>query len=249
MEQFTKDLTKTLLSNGDVKELFRQQLEKAINQILQAELTSLLGYDPYERNGFKANNYRNGQYFRLIDYEYGKLKIAVPRDRQGKFHNHLLPAYSRCQDALETIIIQLYSKGVTTREIADLIEKMYGSYYSATTVSNITAQVTEQIEAFHQRTIKANYVCLFLDATYLPLRRDTVQREAVYIALGITPTEIKEVLDYRIAPSENAEVWSEMAADLKQRGLKQVQLIIADGMVGLQPALLHAFLKQNFKDV
>ena len=247
MEQFTKDLTKTLLSNGDVKELFRQQLEKAINQILQAELTSLLGYDPYERNGFKANNYRNGQYFRLIDSEYGKLKIAVPRDRQGKFHNHLLPAYSRRQDALETTIIQLYSKGVTTREIADLIEKMYGSYYSATTVSNITAQVTEQIEAFHQRTIKANYVCLFLDATYLPLRRDTVQREAVYIALGITPTGIKEVLDYRIAPSENAEVWSEMAADLKQRGLKQVQLIIADGMVGLQPALLHAFPKAKFQ--
>ena len=247
MEQFTKDLTKTLLSNSDVKELFRQQLEKAINQILQAELTSLLGYDPYERNGFKANNYRNGQYFRLIDSEYGKLKIAVPRDRQGKFHNHLLPAYSRRQDALETTIIQLYSKGVTTREIADLIEKMYGSYYSATTVSNITAQVTEQIEAFHQRTIKANYVCLFLDATYLPLRRDTVQREAVYIALGITPTGIKEVLDYRIAPSENAEVWSEMAADLKQRGLKQVQLIIADGMVGLQPALLHAFPKAKFQ--
>lgn len=247
MEQFTKDLTKTLLSNGDVKELFRQQLEKAINQILQAELTSLLGYDPYERNGFKANNYRNGQYFRLIDSEYGKLKIAVPRDRQGKFHNHLLPAYSRRQDALETTIIQLYSKGVTTREIADLIEKMYGSYYSATTVSNITAQVTKQIEAFHQQTIKANYVCLFLDATYLPLRRDTVQREAVYIALGITPTGIKEVLDYRIAPSENAEVWSEMAADLKQRGLKQVQLIIADGMVGLQPALLHAFPKAKFQ--
>ncbi|ULQ49460.1 transposase [Liquorilactobacillus nagelii] len=89
MEQFTKDLTKTLLSNGDVKEFFRQQLETAINQILQAELTSLLGYDPYERNSFKTNNYRNGQYFRLIDSEYGKLKIAVPRDRQGKFHNHL----------------------------------------------------------------------------------------------------------------------------------------------------------------
>ncbi|ULQ50590.1 transposase [Liquorilactobacillus nagelii] len=95
--------------------------------------------------------------------------------------------------------------------------------------------------------MKANYVCLFLDATYLPLRRDTVQREAVYIALGITPTGIKEVLDYRIAPSENAEVWSEMAAILKHRGLKQVQLIIADGMVGLQPALLHAFPKAKFQ--
>ncbi|MFT8425927.1 MAG: transposase [Liquorilactobacillus sp.] len=65
-----------------------------------------------------------------ITSEYGKLKIAVPRDRQDQFHNHLLPAYSRRQDVLETTIIQLYSKGVTTREITDLIEKMYGSYYS-----------------------------------------------------------------------------------------------------------------------
>ncbi|MFT8670314.1 MAG: transposase, partial [Liquorilactobacillus hordei] len=79
------------------------------------------------------------------------------------------------------------------------------------------------------------------------LRRDSVQREAVYIALGITPVGIKEVLDYRIAPNENAGVWSEMAEDLKQRGLKQVQLIIADGMVGLQPALLHAFPKAKFQ--
>ncbi|MCP0887474.1 IS256 family transposase [Ligilactobacillus sp. WILCCON 0076] len=247
MDQFTKDLTKTLLSNGDVKELFRQQLETAINHILQVELTALLGYDLYDRSGFNSGNSRNGQYYRLIDSEYEKLKIIVPRDRQGKFHNHLLPAYSRRQDALETTIIQLYSKGVTTREIADLIEEMYGTYYSATTVSNITAQVTKQIESFHQRTIKANYVCLFLDATYLPLRRDSVQKEAVYVALGITATGTKEVLDYRITPSENSEVWSEMAENLKQRGLKQVQLIIADGMVGLQPALLCAFPKAKFQ--
>ncbi|WP_268869649.1 transposase [Liquorilactobacillus vini] len=187
MDQFTKDLTKTLLSNGDIKELFRQQLETAINHILQAELTALLGYDPYDRSGFNTGNSRNGQYYCLIDSEDGKLTIvAVPRDRQGHFHNHLLPAYSRRQDALETTIIQLYSKGVTTREIADLIEKMSGSYYSATTISKITAQVAKQIEAFHQRAIKANYVCLFLDATYLPLRRDSVQREAVYIALAYT---------------------------------------------------------------
>ncbi|BAQ57989.1 transposase [Lactobacillus acetotolerans] len=95
---------------------------------MQAELTALLGYDPYDRSGFNTGNSRNGQYYRLIGSEYGKLKIAVPRDRKGHFHNHLLPAYSRRQDALETTIIQLYSKGVTTREIADLIEKMYGSF-------------------------------------------------------------------------------------------------------------------------
>ena len=123
MDQFTKDLTQTLLSNGNIKELFRQKLETAINQILQAELTATLGYEFYDRQTrTSTNNYRNGQYFRQIDSEYGKLKIAVPRDRKGEFHNQLLPAYSRRQDALETTIIQLYSKGVTTREIADLID-------------------------------------------------------------------------------------------------------------------------------
>jgi transposase-like protein len=95
MDQFTKNLTKTRLSNGDVKELFRQQLETAINRILQAELTALLGYDPDDRSGFNTGNSRNGQYYRLIDAEDGKLKIVVPRDRQGHFHNHQLLTYSR----------------------------------------------------------------------------------------------------------------------------------------------------------
>lgn len=247
MDKFTKDLAQTLLTNGNIKEIFRQRLELAINQLLQAELTAMLGYDPYDRSGFNSGNSRNGQYFREIDSEFGKLKIAVPRDRKGQFHNHLLPAYRHRQDALETTIIQLYSKGVTTREIADLIEKMYGAHYSPTTVSNITTQVTEEVQAFHQRQLAANYVCLFLDATYLPLRRATVQREAVYVALGITATGRKEVLDYCIAPTENQTVWGEMLHQLRQRGLKQVQLIIADGMVGIQDTVQNALPGSKFQ--
>ncbi|MCD5516917.1 transposase, partial [Lactobacillus delbrueckii subsp. lactis] len=85
----------------------------------------------------------------------------------------------------ESTVIQLYSHGVTTREISDLIEKMYGSYYSAGTVSNISKQVANQVESYHQRQLSDKFFCVYLDATYIPLRRDTYQREAVYVAVGI----------------------------------------------------------------
>ena len=81
------------------------------------------------------------------------------------------------------------------------------------------------------------YVCVFLDATYIPLRRDTVEREAVNIAIGIRSDGTKEVLDYCIAPTENGVVWLELLSGLRQRGITDIQLFIADGMVGLQGAI------------
>lgn len=120
---------------------------------------------------FNSGNSRNGQYFHQITSEYGKLNICVPRDRNGEFKAALIPPYTRRVDALEEMVIKLYEKGITTREIADLIEKMYGSHYCATTISNMTKVVEGQVEAFHERHFtESNFVCLFIDATYLPLR-------------------------------------------------------------------------------
>ena len=248
MNQFNKELANVLLSHGDLKEVFRKQLQDTLNTLLQAELTSVLGYDPYDRQGFNSGNSRNGQYFRQIDSEYGKLSICVPRDRKGEFKANLIPPHSRRVDALETTIIQLYEKGITTREIADLIEKMYGTHYSPTTISNITAIVEDQVTAYHQRRFSStDYVCLFLDATYVPLRRDTVQKESVYVALGIKADGHKEILDYCIAPTENSEVWSELLTGLVSRGIKHVQLVIADGLVGLDSALNHNYPQAKFQ--
>ncbi len=86
-----------------------------------------------------------------------------------------MPAYGRHSDNLETSVIQLYTKGITTAEIAELIEKMYGAHYSKATVSNMTKAVNEQVQAFQQRRLASQYAAIFLDATYLPLKRDTVK--------------------------------------------------------------------------
>ncbi|MBT8897502.1 transposase, partial [Lactobacillus delbrueckii subsp. bulgaricus] len=115
-----------------------------------------------------SGNSRNGSYFRQVKTQFGPIKVQVLRDRKGEFHRHTLPAYGQRTDTLESTVIQLYSHGVTTREITDLIEKMYGSYYSAGTVSNIS----KQVESYHQRQLSDKFFCVYLDATYIPLRRD-----------------------------------------------------------------------------
>ena len=183
-----------------------------------------------------------------LTQRWANLTVKTPRDRLGLFKNALFEPYARHTSTLEETIIMMYSKGITTREIAELIEKMYGQYYSPATVSNITKQTASLVEEFHNRKFKqSQYVCVFLDATYIPLRRDTVEREAVNIVIGIRSDGTKEVLDYCIAPTENGVVWSELLSGLRQRGITDIQLFIADGMVGLQGAIERNYPQAKFQ--
>ena len=223
MNDFTKDFAQALFNPDKINDLLRKELQQAVNNLLEAELTAFLGYDPYARNGWNTGNSRNGAYFRKVDTQFGPIEVQVPRDRNGQFHQHTLPDYKQHSDVLESTIIKLYSKGVTTREIADLIEKMYGSHYSPAQVSNISKQMLPKVEAYHKRKLSDKFFCVYLDATYLPLRRETFEREAVYIAIGIKPNGHKEVIDYCIALSENIEVWTEMLQNMRFRGLMEIE--------------------------
>ena len=154
MNDFTKDFAQALFNPDKINDLLRKELQQAVNDLLEAELTAFLGYDPYARNGWNTGNSRNGAYFRKVDTQFGPIEVQVPRDRNGQFHQHTLPDYKQHSDILESMIIKLYSKGVTTREIADLIEKMYGSHYSPAQVSNISKQMIPKVEAYHKRKAK-----------------------------------------------------------------------------------------------
>ncbi|MFT8872852.1 MAG: IS256 family transposase [Sporolactobacillus sp.] len=247
MNQFTTKIMSALAQQQDLDEIFRQHLEEAVNELLKLELSSFLGYEPYDREGFHTGNSRNGQYFRKFKTRYGELTLQMPRDRNGDFHQHTVPAYRRNSDALETTVIQLYRKGITTSEIANLMEEMYGHFYTPQTISNMTQAVSEQVTQFKTRPLSAQYVCVYLDATYLPLRRDTVEKEAIHIAIGVKPDGTKEVLAYTVAPTESTGVWSELLTDIRERGVQDVLLFIADGLVGLQSALEKSFPKAKLQ--
>lgn len=247
MNDFTKDMANALFNQDKINDLFRQKLQQAVNDLLESELTAFLGYNPYERDGWNTGNSRNGAYYRKVDTQFGQIEIKVPRDRNGEFHQHTMPDYKRHTDVLEQTVIKLYSKGVTTREIADLIEKMYGGYYSPAMVSNISKEMIPKVEAYHQRHLSDKFFCVYLDATYIPLKRGTYEREAVYIAIGIKPNGHKEVIDYCIAPTENIEIWSEMLKGFKSRGLEQVELFLSDGVVGMKEAICQSYPKAHFQ--
>ncbi|WP_242542978.1 IS256 family transposase, partial [Vagococcus fluvialis] len=236
-----------LINKGDLDDLFRRHLELAINTLLQAELTAFLDYEKYDRTGFNSGNSRNGNYSRSFKTEYGELNLAIPRDRNGEFSQQTLPAYKRSNDSLETTIIQLFQKGITMSEISELIEKMYGHYYTPQTISNITQIVSEDVVAFKERSLESQYSIIFMDATHIPLKRQTVSKEAVYIVIGIRLDGTKEVLGFSIAPTESSYVWKEILQDLKDRGLEEVLLVVTDGLSGIDDSIHSIYPNAQFQ--
>ena len=247
MTNFTTEIMETLINKGDLDDLFRRHLELAINTLLQAELTAFLDYEKYDRTGFNSGNSRNGNYSRSFKTEYGELNLAIPRDRNGEFFQQTLPAYKRSNNSLETTNIQLFQKGVTMSEISELIEKMYGHYYTPQTISNITQIVSEDVVAFNERSLESQYSIIFMDATHIPLKRQTVSKEAVYIVIGIRLDGTKEVLGFSIAPTESSYVWKEILQDLKNRGLEEVLLVVTDGLSGINDSIHSIYPNAQFQ--
>jgi putative transposase len=247
MNQFTTDLVQALVQKEDVTEIFRSHLENAVNTLLASELTAFLDYEKYDRIGFNTGNSRNGSYERTLHTEFGELHLVIPRDRNGDFKQQTVAPYKRANDTLEAFVIHMFQKGVTTAEIAHLMERMYGHHYTPQTISNMTKVMSEQVEAFRDRTLCARYACVYLDATYIALKRDTVSKEAVYIAVGIREDGSKEVLGYTIAPNESAFVWKELLEDIKSRGVEEILLFISDGLKGISDSVFSFYPASSYQ--
>lgn len=247
MSNFNTKILEALLKNDSIEEVFRQELENALNQLFVIELNAFLNYDKYDPSGYNSGNSRNGSYTRILHTEYGDLHLQIPRDRIGEFHQRTIPPYKRNTDTLENSIIQMYRHGITTREISDLIEKMYGQYYTAQTVSNIARAVESNVQAFHNRPVNKQYAVVYCDATYLSVRRDSVAKEALHIIVGITPEGIKEVLDFALFPSESAANYKSMLEHLKECGLEDVLLFVTDGLKGIRDAVLAVYPKAQYQ--
>lgn len=241
MTQFSTELLNFLAHKQDIDEFFRCSLEIAMNDLSQVELSAFLGYEPYKKEGYNTGNSRNGTYSRRFETKYGLVNLIIPRDRNGEFSPVLLPSYARRDDHLEEMVIKLYQTGVTTREISDVTECMYAHHYSPATVLNITKVTQESVSAFHERSLQTNYSVLYLDGTYLPLRRGTVCKECIHITLGIIPEGYKSVLGYEIAPNENNVSCSDLLRRLQNQGLKQVSLVVTGRSTGVDQIIQQAY--------
>ncbi|MFA5066677.1 MAG: IS256 family transposase [Candidatus Izemoplasmatales bacterium] len=245
MLDFTTKLMSCLANRENMEEaiheLFRSELEKAMNDLLKIELTSHLNYERYERSGLSENNSRNGSYERKLQTTHGELNLIIPRDRNGEFDSPLVPKYERRDIRTEELIVKLFQTGLTNSEISEIVESLYEKKYSRGTISNITEKIVADVEAFRKRSLSGEYAVIYLDATYVPLRRDTVRKEAVHIALGITMEGVKEMLGYAVAPNESSTIWKELLLDLHSRGVETPLLFVTDGITGIEETILGIY--------
>lgn len=245
MTNYTPKNTHLQSLTTQFKETMRLQFQDTLNFLLSKELTVHLDYEKYERHGWYVDNSRNGYYTRNLETEFGPIQINVPRDRMGEFFPKLLNKNWKRNDSLENLIITLYSKGDSTREIANIIERLYGHHYTPQTISNITDEVLEYAQKYHIRKITSNYKVIYIDCTFVSIRRgDVYSKEAVYVLLGINETGHKEIIDYIINPTESASMWDEIFKDLIDRGLKAPKLFVSDNLSGI-----NEIISNNFENV
>ncbi|SHM85220.1 IS256 family transposase [Halanaerobium congolense] len=235
-------------NNGQVNfdDMINDLIKNFIEKMLKGELTEFLNYDKYESAGKNSGNSRNGNYSRNFQTKYGVIeKLEVPRDRNNDFQTALFEPYKRRDDWLEQTVIQMYARGLSTRDIADLIEKMYGQKYSATSVSNLTDIAVKEIEQWKNRPLEKRYSVLFIDALSIKIRREHVGNESAYIIIGINEEGYREILDFYIGVTESAALWQEVLMNLKSRGVEQVLLGVMDGLPGLTDSFLKVYPKAD----
>jgi len=229
----------------DLTEMVRAQLKRLLERALVAEQDRYLDLGYYEHAPLSRLDYRNGFYFRDLVTQLGLLaRLRVPRTRKG-FRSQLLPRYARRQKAVNNLILLAFLRGISTRQVGQVLEPILGEAYSAQTISNITRELNHAVQQFHRQPLRDDYVYLFLDGVVLKVRdlSGKVHRRWVLVAYGALPSGKRQILAYHFAQGESETAWLEFLQDLYLRGLhgKNLKLIVTDGGKGLRAALPVVF--------
>lgn len=216
-----------------------------LTEMMKAELSHELGYERYEAKGRNSGNSRNGSYNKTVKTSQGEIDVNVPRDRNGDYEPQIIERYQRRTNELEDKIIAMYAKGMTVRDIRDLVAETYGVTISAQMVSDITDKVIAFVEEWQSRPLEPVYPIIYLDAIHYTLRKDhKVAKRAVYIVLAVNLDGRKEVLGHWVGDGdEGSSFWLGVVTDLQNRGVDDVLIACIDGLNGFKEAIHSVFPK------
>ena len=242
-----KEILKLLQENYDINSAqdlssaLKDMFKGALQEMMNAEFDSSMGYSKYDKKSEKTN-YRNGATKKTLKSEFGAFEFETPRDRNGEFEPKIVPKNTRDVSGIEDKILSLYARGLSTRDINEQIQELYGIEVSATMVSNITDQIIPEIREWQARPLDEVYPFVFIDAVHFSVREDNhIIKKAAYIALGINSEGFKEVLGIWIGENESAKYWLGVLNELKQRGVKDILILCSDNLTGIKEAINAAY--------
>ena len=224
------------ISLDGILDEFKGLLKEALQTATQEELTSHLGYEKYQESD--NPNYRNGINKKTLKSKYGEVDVEIPRDRDGSFEPKLVPKRERLLKGSEDLILSLYTKGMSVRDIQHHLDDLYGYELSEQTISNITSAIIEKAKEWQNRPLESIYPIIFMDATVLKIRVDRVVKNiAAYIMLGVTLEGKKEIIGIWIGENESSKYWLTLLNELKNRGVEDVLIFAIDGLNGFNQAI------------
>ena len=230
----------------DIQDALKDLLGGTIKEMMEAEMNQHLGYEKSERSN--NDNYRNGYKHKRVNSSYGSMDIEVPQDRQSTFQPQIVKKRQKDISDIDQKIISMYAKGMTTRQISDTIEDIYGFETSEGFISDVTDKILPQIEDWQNRPLDEVYPILYIDAIHYAVRdNDIIRKLAAYVILGINMEGKKEVLTIQVGDNESAKYWLSVLNELKNRGVKDILILCADGLTGMKEAIAAAFPKTEYQ--
>jgi putative transposase len=224
--------------------LLPDMIKQAVEAALQGEMTAHLGYERYAPEGRGSGNSRNGATPKTVQTAAGPAEVSVPRDRVGSFEPVTVPKGARRFTEFDDMVIALYAKGLTTRDIAEWLAQTYGAKISHETVANITDSVNELVKAWRSRPLDEVYPIIYIDAIRVRVRDGgAVRIKACHLAVGVDLEGRKRVLGMWIEANEGSRFWLGVLTELRNRGVRDVLIVCCDGLSGL-PAVVEQIWPQ-----
>jgi putative transposase len=220
-----------------------QQLTKAlVERALEGELTHQLGYDKHSPTGHNSGNSRNGTTPKTVKGKRGEMRINVPRDRNSEFEPRLIKKGQTRFNGFDDKILSLYARGMTTREIQGHLEEIYGVEVSPDLISTVTDSVLDEVKVWQARALDEVYPIVYLDALQVKARDEgRVSNRAIYLAIGVNMSGLKEVLGMWTSETEGAKFWLSVVTELRNRGVKDILVACVDGLKGFPEAIEAVF--------
>jgi transposase-like protein len=264
-EQLASEIASQARTAEDLNGLMRLMMKSALERMLNSELDVHLGRkalapggellavpsngaEPSPPPASPANkhgkpNRRNGRSQKTVQGDLGELTIATPRDRDGTFEPQLIGKHQRRVPGFDEKILALYAKGMTTRDIQEIVRELYDVEVSATLISEITADLDAEVTAWRTRPVEALWPIVYFDGIVVHARgaNGRVSQHTIYVALGVNLEGHKELLGLWLGQSEGAKFWLACLTDLKNRGLRDIFVACIDGLSGFAEAIHAAY--------
>lgn len=219
------------IANG--KNGYQELLKLSLESIMRSERSEF-----NRENQDVSNGYRLGS----ILGHGGKLELVIPRSRHYNFYPLILALVKEQNEESKTLAYELYSSGLTTEQIGRLFDKIYGHHYSKSSISSMMSNARSDINNWLNRKLEKRYPIIYIDATYWHTRRiDSVSSEAYYTILAVREDRTREVLAVINHPTEGSSNWREAFADIKARGLQEINLVVTDGLQGIENAVAEVY--------